>query len=161
MLATKIYLRITVLWSCVSIGAVILFGLLTLALSNSSFDASLGASAYAQNSQVRQFAVAIQKRKVAAGADVIRVTQGDSVQIVLTVDEAAEVHCTVMMCRSLCSRTFPAKWNSTPRLLVVFRSRPTVMGRASKRAPIAGDDRCSMWKSSPVRQPCLLVSSCV
>ena len=51
--------------------------LLTLALSNSSFDASLGASAYAQSSQVRQFAVTIKKRKVAAGADVIRVTQGD------------------------------------------------------------------------------------
>lgn len=90
-LATKIYLRIAVPWSCVSIGAVILFGLLTLALST-SFDASPGASAYAQSSPVRQFAVTIQKRKVAAGADVIRVTQGDSVQIVLTVDEAAEVH---------------------------------------------------------------------
>jgi hypothetical protein len=92
MLATKIHLRIAVLWSCVSIGVIILLGLLTLALSNSSFDAWLGASAYAQSSQVRQFAVAIQKRKVVAGADVIRVTQGDSVQIVLTVDEAAEVH---------------------------------------------------------------------
>lgn len=92
MLTTKIYLRIAVLCSCVSIGAVILFGLLTLALINSSFDASLGASAYAQSSPVRQFAVTIQKRKVAGGADVIRVTQGDSVQIVLTVDEAAEVH---------------------------------------------------------------------
>ena len=91
MLAIKIYLRIAVLWSCVSIGAVILFGLLTLARPDSSFDASLGASAYAQSSQVRQFAVSIQKRKVAAGADVIRVTQGDSVQIVLTLDEAAEV----------------------------------------------------------------------
>ena len=81
MQATKIYLRIALLWSRVSIGAIILLGLLTLALSNSSFGASLGASAYAQSSQVRQFAVAIQKRKVAAGADVIRVTQGDSVQI--------------------------------------------------------------------------------
>jgi len=92
MLATKISLRVAVLWSCISSGAVILFGLLTLAPSNSSFDASLVAPAYAQNSQVRQFAVTIEKRKVASGPDVIRVTQGDSVQIVVTADEAAEVH---------------------------------------------------------------------
>jgi plastocyanin len=91
MPATKIYLRVAVFWSRASIGAV-LFALLTLTLCNSKFDASLGASAYAQSSPVRQFAVTVEKRKVVSGPDVVRVSQGDSVQIVLTADEAAEVH---------------------------------------------------------------------
>jgi hypothetical protein len=92
MLTTKIHLRIAVLWSLVSIGVGILSVLLPLALPNASFGASLGASAYAQSSPVRQFAVTIKARKVVSGPDVIRVTQGDSVQIVLSADEAAEVH---------------------------------------------------------------------
>jgi hypothetical protein len=91
MPATKVYLRVTALWSCASIRAVF-FGLLAFTPCNSKFDSSLGASAYAQSSQVRQFAVSIEKRKVVSGPDVVRVIQGDSVQIVLSADEPAEVH---------------------------------------------------------------------
>jgi len=67
-------------------------GVLTLALVILNLAPGLMSPAVAQSAPPRQFAVAIKDRKVEAAASVIRVTQGDSVEIVLTGDEAAELH---------------------------------------------------------------------
>ncbi len=48
--------------------------------------------AIAQSSESRQFAVTIKQRKVTPPTNVISVTKGDAVEIVLTGDEAAELH---------------------------------------------------------------------
>jgi len=48
--------------------------------------------AAAQSSQSRQFVIAIKQRRVTSPTNVISVTKGDSVEIVLTADEAAELH---------------------------------------------------------------------
>jgi FtsP/CotA-like multicopper oxidase with cupredoxin domain len=53
---------------------------------------SLVSSAAAQGSQTQQFVVTIKQRKVASANDLISVTKGDAVEIVLTSDEAAELH---------------------------------------------------------------------
>jgi len=59
-----------------------------------SFDLAPGLTspAVAQGTPPRQFAIAIKQRKVEAAENVIRVSQGDMVEIVLTGDEAAELH---------------------------------------------------------------------
>jgi hypothetical protein len=74
----------------VGIGIVALLGLLIIFKPLGG--ATLVTGAYAQTSQVRQFAVTIKNRKVTSGPTLIRVTQGDSVEIVLTADEGAELH---------------------------------------------------------------------
>ena len=48
--------------------------------------------ARAQSATPRQIAVAIRDRKVEAAASLLRVTQGDAVEVVLTSDEATELH---------------------------------------------------------------------
>ena len=48
--------------------------------------------AIAQSSESRQFAVTIKQRKVIPPTNVISVTKGDAVEIVLTGDEATELH---------------------------------------------------------------------
>jgi len=48
--------------------------------------------AIAQNEQLRQFQFTIKQRKLQQSANLIRVTQGDAVEIALTGDEAAELH---------------------------------------------------------------------
>ena len=53
---------------------------------------SLVSLAAAQSSEPRQFAVTIKHRKVTSATNVISVTKGDAVEIVLTGDEAAELH---------------------------------------------------------------------
>lgn len=67
---------------------------LTIVLALTSFCLNVGPppSAAAQGAPTRQFAVTIHQRKVMAADNVIRVTQGDAVEIVLTADEAAELH---------------------------------------------------------------------
>ena len=65
-------------------------GVLTLAFV--SLNLAPGLISFAQSAPPRQFAIAIKDRKVEAAASVIRVTQGDTVEIVLTGDEAAELH---------------------------------------------------------------------
>jgi FtsP/CotA-like multicopper oxidase with cupredoxin domain len=67
-------------------------GVLTLALVSLNLAPGLISLAFAQSAPPRQFAIAIKDRKVEAAASVIRVTQGDTVEIVLTGDEAAELH---------------------------------------------------------------------
>jgi FtsP/CotA-like multicopper oxidase with cupredoxin domain len=47
---------------------------------------------FAQEKPPQQFTVAIRQRKVTNGPNVISVKKGDSVEIVLTADEAAELH---------------------------------------------------------------------
>ena len=85
-----IWTRVSALRLYIGIDAVALVGL--LALANPLLDIGLVASAHAQGSQVRQFAVTIKQRKVSSGPTVIRVTEGESVEIVLTANEAAELH---------------------------------------------------------------------
>lgn len=66
---------------------------LTAVLALASVCSSVGSSsAAAQSAPTRQFAVTIHQRKVEAADNVIRVTVGDGVEIVLTADEAAELH---------------------------------------------------------------------
>ena len=72
--------------------AMIVWGVLTLAFFSSNVAPGLNSPAVAQSAQPRQFAITIKQRKVEAAANVIRVSQGDAVEIVLTSDEAAEVH---------------------------------------------------------------------
>jgi hypothetical protein len=67
-------------------------GVLTLALVILNLAPGLMSPAVAQSAPPRQFSIAIKDRKVGAAASVIRVTQGDTVEIVLTGDEAAELH---------------------------------------------------------------------
>jgi FtsP/CotA-like multicopper oxidase with cupredoxin domain len=47
---------------------------------------------FAQSGQPRQFAVVIKQRKVTSAMDVISAKKGDTVEIVLTADEPAELH---------------------------------------------------------------------
>jgi FtsP/CotA-like multicopper oxidase with cupredoxin domain len=65
---------------------------LTLALFSLSGVPGPMPTAVAQTAPARQFSVAIKGRKVDTASSVIRVTQGDAVEIVLTSDEAAELH---------------------------------------------------------------------
>ncbi len=51
----------------------------------------LTTAAFAQ-AATKQFSFSIKQRKVAAADTVIRVSQGDAVEIVITCDEAAELH---------------------------------------------------------------------
>ncbi len=72
------------------IAATIVGGVLTFAL----FGVNLGvlSPGVAQGATLRQFAVTIKERKLDAAENVIRVSQGEDVEIVLTCDEAAELH---------------------------------------------------------------------
>jgi hypothetical protein len=70
----------------------IVWGVLTFAFLCSNMSPVLISPAVAQSAQPRQFAITIKQRKVEAAANVIRASQGDTVEIVLTSDEAAEVH---------------------------------------------------------------------
>ena len=72
--------------------AMIVCGVLTLASFSPNVVPCLMLQAVAQNVPARQFAIAIRDRKVEAVASVVRVSQGDAVEIVLTSDEAAELH---------------------------------------------------------------------
>jgi FtsP/CotA-like multicopper oxidase with cupredoxin domain len=65
---------------------------LTLASFSSNAVPDLMAPAIAQNAPARQYTIVITDRKVEAAVSVVRVTQGDAVEIVLTSDEAAELH---------------------------------------------------------------------
>jgi FtsP/CotA-like multicopper oxidase with cupredoxin domain len=67
---------------------------LTIVLALTSFCLNVGPplSAAPQSAPTRQFAVTVHQRKVVAADNVIRVTQGDAVEIVFTADEAAELH---------------------------------------------------------------------
>jgi hypothetical protein len=66
------------------------------ALTLTSFDRGavpgLIAEAIAQNVPARQFTITIKDRKVEPAGNVVRVSQGDAVEIVVTSDEAAELH---------------------------------------------------------------------
>jgi FtsP/CotA-like multicopper oxidase with cupredoxin domain len=70
--------------------AMIVGGVLTLASFSPNAVPGLMAQASAQNARARQFAIT--GRKVEAAASVVRVSQGEAVEIVLTSDEAAELH---------------------------------------------------------------------
>lgn len=70
----------------------IVCGILMLASFSPSTVPGLIAQSIAQNAPTRQFAIAVKDRKVETAANVIRVSQGDAVEIVLTSDEAAELH---------------------------------------------------------------------
>jgi hypothetical protein len=72
--------------------AILVWGVVALAFFSLNLVPGLISPAVAQRPQARQFAIAIKERKVEATAGVIRVSQGDSVEIVLTGDEAAELH---------------------------------------------------------------------
>lgn len=72
--------------------AMIVWGVLTLAFFSSNVAPGLISPAVAQSAQSRQFTITIKQSKVEAVANVIRASQGDAVEIVLTSDEAAEVH---------------------------------------------------------------------
>jgi hypothetical protein len=72
--------------------AMIVWGVLTLACFSLNVAPGLISPAVAQSAQPRQFAITIKQRKVQAAANVIRVSQDDAVEIVLTSDEAAELH---------------------------------------------------------------------
>jgi hypothetical protein len=72
--------------------AMIVWGMLTLAYVSLSLAPGLTSWAVAQSAQPRQFAITIKQRKVEAAENVIRVSQGEAVEIVLTGDEAAELH---------------------------------------------------------------------
>lgn len=65
---------------------------IVLAVPSLWLTVGLPLSAVAQRVPTRQFAVVIKQRKVEVADNVIRVTQGDAVEIVLTADEAAELH---------------------------------------------------------------------
>jgi FtsP/CotA-like multicopper oxidase with cupredoxin domain len=67
---------------------------LTIVLALTSICLNVGppSLAAAESAPARQFAVTIHQRKVVAADNVIRVTQGDAVEIALTADEAAELH---------------------------------------------------------------------
>jgi hypothetical protein len=85
-------LRVTALRPRIGIGAITLFAMLALAFSNLDIGTFFISPAKAQSAQPRQFAITIKQRKVISGPNVIRVTEGDSVEIVLTGDEQAELH---------------------------------------------------------------------
>jgi FtsP/CotA-like multicopper oxidase with cupredoxin domain len=72
--------------------ATIVWGVLTLACVSLNVTPGLITPAVAQSARPQQFAITIKQRKVEAAANVIRVNQGDAVEIVLTSDEAAELH---------------------------------------------------------------------
>jgi hypothetical protein len=72
--------------------AIMVWGVLALVFFSLNVEAGLISPAVAQSVQPRQFAITIKERKVEAAASVIRVSQGDPVEIVLTSDEAAELH---------------------------------------------------------------------
>ncbi len=72
--------------------AMIVCGVLTFASSSPNAVPGLMTQASAQNAPARQFTIAITGRKVEAAASVVRVSQGEAVEIVLTSDEAAELH---------------------------------------------------------------------
>ena len=72
--------------------AMILCGVLTLAIFGANAVPGLMSPAVAQSASPRQFAIAIKDRKVEAAASLLRVSQGDTVEIMLTSDEAAEMH---------------------------------------------------------------------
>ena len=72
--------------------AMILCGVLTLALFGANAMPGQMSPAVAQSASLRQFAIAIKDRKVEAAASLLRVSQGDAVEMVLTSDEAAEIH---------------------------------------------------------------------
>ena len=64
----------------------------TLVFASLGLPPSLVSLAAAQSSEPRQFAITIKNRKVTSATNVISVTKGDAVEIVLTGDEAAELH---------------------------------------------------------------------
>lgn len=66
--------------------------LLTPVFVSSSLAPSFVSFAIAQSSEFRQFAVTIKQRKVMSAPNVVSVTKGDTVEIVLTGDEVAELH---------------------------------------------------------------------
>ena len=72
--------------------AMIVCGVLTFASSSPNAVPGLMALAITQNSPARQFRIDITDRKVEAAPNVVRVSQGETVEIVLTSDEAAELH---------------------------------------------------------------------
>jgi hypothetical protein len=72
--------------------ATIAFVLSTVVFASLGLPQSLVSFAAAQSSQPRQFAVTIKQRKVTSATNVISVTKGDAVEIVVTGDEAAELH---------------------------------------------------------------------
>jgi heme/copper-type cytochrome/quinol oxidase subunit 2 len=72
--------------------AMIVCGVLTFASSSPNAVPGLMAQAITQNAPARQFRIDITDRKVEAAANVVRVSQGEAVEIVLTSDEAAELH---------------------------------------------------------------------
>jgi hypothetical protein len=72
--------------------AILVWGVLALVFFNLNMEAGLISPAVAQSVQPRQFAITIKERKVEAATSVIRVSQGDAVEIVLIGDEAAELH---------------------------------------------------------------------
>jgi hypothetical protein len=51
-----------------------------------------GSWSVAQAAELRSFAVAIKQRKIDPASRLIRVTQGDTVEIAFTSDQAAELH---------------------------------------------------------------------
>jgi hypothetical protein len=59
---------------------------------SSGFAPSVLSPAFAQSGEPRQFAVVIKQRKVTLATDVIELKKGDTVEIVLTADEPAELH---------------------------------------------------------------------
>jgi FtsP/CotA-like multicopper oxidase with cupredoxin domain len=66
--------------------------LLALAVFGSGVEPGIQSFALAQDSKTRQFDVAIKQRKVTSPTNVISVRKGDLVEIMLTADEAAELH---------------------------------------------------------------------
>ena len=77
---------------CILRMATIASVLLTLVFVSLGLGPSFLSLAIAQSSEFRQFVVTIKQRKVIPPTNVISVTKGDAVEIVLTGDEAAELH---------------------------------------------------------------------
>lgn len=71
---------------------IVVWGVFTLAFFSLNVATGLISPAIAQSAQTRQFAITIRERKVEETASVVHVSQGDAVKIVLTSDEAAELH---------------------------------------------------------------------
>jgi len=74
--------------------ATVLCGILLFMASGLSLavDAGLSSPAFAQDAAAKQFSFTITDRKIAAADNVVRVSQGDEVEISLTADETAELH---------------------------------------------------------------------
>jgi hypothetical protein len=72
--------------------AMVLCGIFTFLLFGANAVPGSMVPALAQSAQPQRFAIAIKDRKVEAASSLLHVNQGDAVELVLTSDEAAEIH---------------------------------------------------------------------